>query len=42
MLGVVVRSMVFFDRLVDNPRPDLEATADTLLTIWQRTLYGAA
>jgi AcrR family transcriptional regulator len=31
----------FFDQLVDNPRPDLEATADTLLTIWQRTLYGA-
>jgi TetR/AcrR family transcriptional regulator, ethionamide resistance regulator len=32
----------FFDQLVDNPEPDLEATADTLLTIWQRTLYGAA
>ena len=31
----------FFDQLVDNPRPDLEGTADTLLTIWQRTLYGA-
>jgi AcrR family transcriptional regulator len=30
----------FFDRLVDEPRPDLEATADTLLTIWQRTLYA--
>jgi TetR/AcrR family transcriptional regulator, ethionamide resistance regulator len=31
----------FFDQLVDNPHPDLEATADTLLTIWERTLYGA-
>jgi TetR/AcrR family transcriptional regulator, ethionamide resistance regulator len=30
----------FFDRLVDDPRPDLEATADTLLTIWLRALYG--
>jgi TetR/AcrR family transcriptional regulator, ethionamide resistance regulator len=30
----------FFDRLVDEPSPDLEGTADTLLTIWQRTLYG--
>jgi AcrR family transcriptional regulator len=30
----------FFDQLVDNPRPDLEATADTLLKIWLRTLYG--
>jgi hypothetical protein len=30
----------FFDQLVDNPRPELDATADTL-TIWQRTLYGA-
>ena len=30
----------FFDRLVDEPSPDLESTADTLLTIWQRTLYG--
>jgi hypothetical protein len=30
----------FFDRLVDEPSPDIEATADTLLTIWQRTLYG--
>jgi AcrR family transcriptional regulator len=30
----------FFDQLVDEPDPDLEATADTLLTIWQRTLYG--
>jgi AcrR family transcriptional regulator len=32
----------FFDRLVDEPSPDIEATADTLLTIWQRTLYGTA
>lgn len=31
----------FFDQLVDNPSPDLEATADTLRTIWRRTLYGA-
>jgi TetR/AcrR family transcriptional regulator, ethionamide resistance regulator len=31
----------FFDRLVDDPDPDLEATADTLLTIWRRALYGA-
>jgi TetR/AcrR family transcriptional regulator, ethionamide resistance regulator len=31
----------FFDQLVDEPSPDLEATADTLLTIWRRTLYGA-
>jgi AcrR family transcriptional regulator len=31
----------FFDRLVDDPSPDLEATADTLYTIWLRTLYGA-
>jgi TetR/AcrR family transcriptional regulator, ethionamide resistance regulator len=30
----------FFDQLVDNPRPDLETTADTLLKIWLRTLYG--
>jgi TetR/AcrR family transcriptional regulator, ethionamide resistance regulator len=30
----------FFDQLVDEPDPDLEATANTLLTIWQRTLYG--
>jgi TetR/AcrR family transcriptional regulator, ethionamide resistance regulator len=30
----------FFDELVDTPEPDLEATADTLLTIWLRTLYG--
>jgi TetR/AcrR family transcriptional regulator, ethionamide resistance regulator len=30
----------FFDRLADESSPDLEATADTLLTIWQRTLYG--
>jgi AcrR family transcriptional regulator len=30
----------FFDQLVDNPRPDLEATADTLLKIWRRALYG--
>jgi AcrR family transcriptional regulator len=30
----------FFDQLVDNPRPDLEATADTLLKIWLRALYG--
>jgi TetR/AcrR family transcriptional regulator, ethionamide resistance regulator len=30
----------FFDRLVDEPSPNLEATADTLLTIWQRTLYA--
>jgi TetR/AcrR family transcriptional regulator, ethionamide resistance regulator len=32
----------FFDRLVDEPDPDLETTADTLLRIWQRTLYGGA
>jgi hypothetical protein len=31
----------FFDELVNRPDPDLEATADILLTIWQRTLYGA-
>ena len=31
----------FFDELVDEPNPDLEATADVLLTIWRRTLYGA-
>jgi AcrR family transcriptional regulator len=31
----------FFDELVDNPRPDIESAADTLLTIWMRTLYGA-
>jgi AcrR family transcriptional regulator len=30
----------FFDQLVDNPSPDLEATADTLLRIWVRALYG--
>jgi TetR/AcrR family transcriptional regulator, ethionamide resistance regulator len=30
----------FFDELVDNPSPDLEAAAETLLTIWQRVLYG--
>jgi len=30
----------FFDQLVDRPRPDLEATANTLLVIWQRVLYG--
>jgi AcrR family transcriptional regulator len=30
----------FFDELVDNPTPDLTATADTLLTIWLRVLYG--
>jgi AcrR family transcriptional regulator len=30
----------FFDQLVDDPRPDLEATADTLLKIWLRALYG--
>ena len=30
----------FFDQLVDNPRPNLEATADTLLTVWLRALYG--
>lgn len=30
----------FFDQLVDNPRPNLEATADTLLNVWLRALYG--
>jgi AcrR family transcriptional regulator len=30
----------FFDELVDNPDPDLDATADTLLKIWLRALYG--
>jgi hypothetical protein len=30
-----------FYQLVGEPDPDLEATADTLLTIWRRTLYGA-
>jgi AcrR family transcriptional regulator len=30
----------FFDQLVDNPCPDLEATADTLLKIWLRALYA--
>ena len=30
----------FFDELVDNPHPDVEATADALLVIWQRALYG--
>jgi TetR/AcrR family transcriptional regulator, ethionamide resistance regulator len=30
----------FFDQLVDRPSPDLEATADTLLVIWRRALYG--
>jgi AcrR family transcriptional regulator len=30
----------FFDQLVDNPSPDLAATADTLLRIWVRALYG--
>lgn len=30
----------FFDQLVDHPHPDVEAAADTLLTIWRRALYG--
>jgi AcrR family transcriptional regulator len=30
----------FFDELVDKPRPDIAATAETLLTIWQRALYA--
>jgi TetR/AcrR family transcriptional regulator, ethionamide resistance regulator len=30
----------FFDELVDNPSPDVQATADALLVIWQRALYG--
>jgi len=30
----------FFDELVDNPSPDVTATADALLVIWQRALYG--
>jgi len=30
----------FFDELVDNPSPDVETTADALLVIWQRALYG--
>jgi len=30
----------FFDELVDNPSPDVAATADALLVIWQRALYG--
>ena len=32
----------FFDQLVDDPDPDVEAAADTLLTIWTRALYGSA
>jgi AcrR family transcriptional regulator len=32
----------FFDRLVDEPRPDVEETADTLLGLWTRALYGVA
>ena len=31
----------FFDELVDNPSPDIAATADALLVLWQRALYGA-
>jgi AcrR family transcriptional regulator len=30
----------FFDQLVDEPRPELEGIADTLLKIWLRALYG--
>jgi TetR/AcrR family transcriptional regulator, ethionamide resistance regulator len=30
----------FFDELVDTPDPDPEAAAETLLTLWQRALYG--
>jgi TetR/AcrR family transcriptional regulator, ethionamide resistance regulator len=30
----------FFDELVDNPDPDLASTAETLLVIWARALYG--
>jgi AcrR family transcriptional regulator len=30
----------FFDELVDNPSPDVTGTADALLVIWQRALYG--
>ena len=30
----------FFDELVDNPRPDVEAAAETLLVLWQRALYA--
>jgi AcrR family transcriptional regulator len=30
----------FFDRLVDEPRADLQETAETVLQIWARTLYG--
>ena len=30
----------FFDQLVDEPRAGVEETADTLLRIWTRTLYG--
>ena len=30
----------FFDELVDNPKPDVEAAADTLLVLWERALYA--
>jgi|SoiMethySBSTD1v2_1073268.scaffolds.fasta_scaffold59810_5 AcrR family transcriptional regulator len=31
----------FFDELVDVPDPDPDATAETLLVLWSRALYGA-
>lgn len=31
---------VFFDELVDRPDADVEAVAETLLSIWVRALYG--
>jgi TetR/AcrR family transcriptional regulator, ethionamide resistance regulator len=30
----------FFDELVDKPSPDIAATADALLVLWQRALYA--
>ncbi|WP_157953233.1 TetR/AcrR family transcriptional regulator [Nocardioides allogilvus] len=32
----------FFDELVDNPAPDVDAVASTLTTVWGRVLYGTA
>jgi AcrR family transcriptional regulator len=32
----------FFDRLLDEPHAGVEETADTLLVLWTRALYGVA
>lgn len=39
---IAMNLQYFFDELVDNPAPDVDAVARTLTTVWGRALYGRA